>query len=93
MNNFDASITVALEVTIWQKAQPRWNMNLTEQQVAIRVIREGKAPTQGLASGSGSRWNDEDVEVEIVKPGKLASWKRNAKWRQWWRGKAMQGFA
>jgi hypothetical protein len=93
MKQFDSSITVALEATIWQKGQQRWNPSLTEQQVAIRIIREGKAPTQGRACGSRPRWDDEDVEVEVVKPGKLASWKRNAKWRQWWRGKAMQGFA
>lgn len=89
MKQFDPSITIAMEAMIWQKANVRWNLGLTEQQVAIRIIREGKAPTEG----SGSCWRDEDVDVEIVKPGKLASWKRNAKWRQWWRGKTFKGFA
>lgn len=82
-----------MEAMIWQKAHPRWNTTLTEQQVAIRMIREGKPPSPGLTLGLGSRFTDEDVEVEIIKPGKLASGKRNAKWRQWWRGKTFKGFA
>lgn len=91
LKHFDPSITIVLEALIWQKARPRWNTNTKEQQAAIRIIREGKAAKKGSAPGSG--WTDEDVAVEIVQPGKLASGKRNAKWRQWWRGKEMKGFA
>jgi hypothetical protein len=90
---FDPSITIAMEAMIWRKVHPRWNPNDIEQQVAIRVIRKGQDAENGSGSRSGSGWADEDVEVEVVKPGRLASKKRIAKWRQWWRGEGMKGFA
>ena len=91
MKAFDSSITIALEATIWRKSHPRWSPSVIEQQIAIQIIREGKIAKEG--SGPGSGWTDEDVEVGILKPGPLVSGKRNAKWRQWWRGKEMKGFA
>ncbi|KAF2823046.1 hypothetical protein CC86DRAFT_299496 [Ophiobolus disseminans] len=90
---FDPSVTIAMEAMVWRKVHPRWNPNDTEQQVAIRVTREGRTAGDGSGYRSTSGWADEDVEVEVVKPGNLASKKRNAKWRQWWRGKEMKGFA
>ena len=91
MQSFDSSITIAIEAMIWKKSNPRWSPDVVEQQVAIRIIRKGKTGAAG--SGSSTGWSDEDIDVEIVQPGKLASPKRNAKWRQWWRGKEMRGFA
>jgi hypothetical protein len=91
MKSFDSSITIAIEAMIWKKSNPPWSPDVVEQQVAIRIIRKGKTGAAG--SGSSTGWSDEDIDVEIIQPGKLASPKRNAKWRQWWRGKEMRGFA
>ncbi|KAH7091527.1 hypothetical protein FB567DRAFT_437000 [Paraphoma chrysanthemicola] len=91
MKSFSPSVTIAIEAIVWKKSHPRWTPNIVEQQVAVRLIRQGEPTEEGSRSASG--WADEDVDVQIVKPGKLASPKRNAKWRQWWRGKEMKGFA
>lgn len=91
MKSFSPSVTIAVEAIIWKKSHPRWTPNIVEQQVAVRILRQGIPAEEGSRSTSG--WADEDVDVQVVKPGKLASPKRNAKWRQWWRGKEMKGFA
>jgi hypothetical protein len=91
VQGFDPSITIVLEAMVWVKPY-RHYMRVNppvEQQLAIRVIREGKVANDG----SGSGWADEDVDFEIIKPGNLHSCKRTAKWRQWWRGKDVQRFA
>ncbi|CAO2653990.1 Nn.00g107230.m01.CDS01 [Neocucurbitaria sp. VM-36] len=79
----DASVTVALEAMLWKKKRPRWGQKV-EQQVVVRILRAGK---EGKVAGG---WGDDDVEVEIDSPETLAEPKRNAKWRQWWRGKEMK---
>jgi hypothetical protein len=76
-----------------QKPYSYWAPDLikvTEHQMLVRIIRDGKATEKGL--GSDTAWTDEDVEVEIIKPGKLASPHQNARWRQWWRRKGITEF-
>jgi hypothetical protein len=83
MQNFDPSITIALEAMALCRPRRWHNGNINEQQFAVRVLREGKT--------EGNGWDDDDVVVEIHQPGAPAEPKRNARWRAWWRGKDMKG--
>jgi hypothetical protein len=82
MQGLDASVTIAIEAMVWQKKDPTRGQEFAERQIAVRLLREGKADGDG---GTKSAWNDDDVQVEIDQPGELAAPKRNAKWRGWWR--------
>lgn len=80
------TIDVAIEALIWRKHCRYTPNNVPEQQAAIRIYRKGRTLEEG-GTPAASPWRDGDVEVEIDTPGKLHSYKRNAKWRQWWRTK------
>ncbi|KAH7378326.1 hypothetical protein BKA66DRAFT_533036 [Pyrenochaeta sp. MPI-SDFR-AT-0127] len=92
---FDSSITVTIESMVWCKPRLRWGPDINEQQIAIRVLREGKKGEEGESDGGSVQpvYTDADVKVDIDQPGRLASAKRTAKWRQWWRGKDVKRFA
>ena len=91
LKDFDPSITIALEAMVWVKPNRYHHVhNFPEQQVTISVIRKGKMAENNSSPGSG--WTDEDVDIEVVRPGRLGSPKRTAQWRQWWRGKETKGF-
>ena len=78
--NFDASMTIALEAMLFIKGRTSFDPTVVEQQVAVRVMREGEEDKVGAS------WTLEDVRVEIDEPGKLVEDRRNASWRQWWNG-------
>jgi hypothetical protein len=79
MQIFDSSVTVELEATMWYK-HSHWRTVVVERQFAVRVLRK-----------EGGGWNEGNVQVEYVEPGKLAEPRMNAKWRAWWDGQGMQG--
>lgn len=91
---FDPSVEIAAEVLVWRKPGLSWTVNTVEQQIAIRVLRRARAPDDGESGvWKGPLVRDEDIEVEVDNPGQLVECKRNAKWRQWWRGKETRGWA
>ncbi|OAL51803.1 hypothetical protein IQ07DRAFT_586153 [Pyrenochaeta sp. DS3sAY3a] len=80
------TIDVAIEALIWRKHYRGMLSSVPEQQAAIRIYRKGRTVEEG-GRPAASPWQDSDVEVETDSPGKVHSYKRNAKWRQWWRTK------
>lgn len=78
---FGASITIAIEAMVWIKV-PIYNRT-PEQQVAVRILREGED------GKLGARWQFNDFKVEFDEPGRLVAYEQNAKWREWWEGSGM----
>lgn len=89
LQSFDFSITIALEAIIWRKYHRTRKPSSVEQQIAVRILGEGKMDGDGGVRVSMTMmWR--------LRLSSLGSWrepKRNAKWRAWWRGKELKGFA
>lgn len=80
LRTFGSSVHMAFEQIKWQ------NANAVEQQIAVRVLRQGSPTTTRFVNGLAPEWSDDDVEVEKDEPDKLVAHRSTAKWRQWWRG-------
>ncbi|KAF2134599.1 hypothetical protein P153DRAFT_352573 [Dothidotthia symphoricarpi CBS 119687] len=89
--NFKPAVTIALEATVWRKYHAG-TPNIKEQQFTVGIIRAGTDSKDESASGGTLPWTDEDVQIEVKLSGDLFAAKRNAGWRQWWRGKELHGF-
>ena len=84
MRMFDRSVTIATEAMIWSRSTSQYNNSkVTERQAVIRVLREGKL-VEEPDKPSPSGWSEDDVKIEIDRPGKLVVSGKNANWRRWW---------
>lgn len=85
VQDFDPSVTIAMEAMIWREQRAPCDPKQLEQQIAYRLFREGKA------SGSipGTDWTEADVEIDSVGSDDLAPCRKGTKWKQWWRGRGM----
>jgi hypothetical protein len=97
-NVFGRHVTFVIEGMMWVKAVKAHTFNgqsrsVSEQQIVVRVVRDGKVDGDGDKDMSGTGWADEDVKLKVLHPGGLVEPKRNADWRGWWRGKDYDGFA
>ncbi|KAF2478279.1 uncharacterized protein BDR25DRAFT_9440 [Lindgomyces ingoldianus] len=81
MHHFDPRVAVAIEGFGWNKPRLPWK-DIQEEHVVHRIYREGKTVGQEIKDRG---WSEEDVVVEVQR-GPLVEAKRNARWRQWWRG-------
>ena len=105
MQRFGRDVTVVMEGYTWAKAR---RFGPTEDLHSVfQVARKGRdtntPPTppspvsrlvQGVVFGvlpPSPGWDDRDVEIESYTSKPLA-YKRNAKWRQWWRGNETKHF-
>jgi hypothetical protein len=80
---FDRNLTVAQEVSVYQKP---WWLNgsiITDIYARIRVIREGK---YDVHDRSTSGWDDQDIETEscMMSGEQVTVRGKNAKWKRWW---------
>jgi hypothetical protein len=93
LRDWDADIDITVELmACWNPKRIHigmWNPDVVEQQIVMRIMRP---PIEGggvVAANGQLEWSDEDVRVEVVKPGCLMEPKRNAKWRAWWQDKRL----
>lgn len=93
---FPRSVTVVVEGLIYLKRRTSKTTKgkpLKEQQLVVRVIREGKEPDEnGMFEGEGDGWGDEDVQLELVQPGGLVEKASDALWREWWKDEFFEPF-
>lgn len=87
VRDFDPAVTVAFEAMVWKKPHPSSEPDGVEQQIAIRIMREGKR----IEKASDSSWTEEDTEVDVAQSDQLAPCGNDAKWQQWWHNKG-RGF-
>jgi len=83
VRDFDPAVTVALEAMVWKKPHPSSEPNGVEQQIAIRIMREGKR----IEKVCDSSWTEEDTDIDVAQSDQLAPCGNEAKWQQWWHNK------
>ncbi|KAF2115357.1 hypothetical protein BDV96DRAFT_77094 [Lophiotrema nucula] len=88
LKDFPCNVKVVAEGLVWNKSRPRWvNSPDKDHQVVVRIVRDAYEGDQNASAS----WDDQHVDVEVQRSD-LINYKRNAKWRMWWRAKEVKHF-